>query len=229
MDWALAITHNHQTLVRLVAAIFAVVGIVPGGKAVSSMPKPVRMQVLRLLRPAEAALRRLIVMAAEGMKVRARVRRSGPMPKLPKAEKSDDHIPPFPLFDPRKWFPELAKSRRALRGPGPRISGFGDGSWTPHTPPPPTDFNPVRLCGRLQALHKALEEIPKQAKRLVRMQARRRATNEPLKRTEPLRSGWPPGHRKHQTHEIDEILSDCHKLARNEKKPPDIWRLFQSL
>jgi hypothetical protein len=34
-----------------------------------------------------------------------------------------------------------------------------------------------------------------------------------------LRLGWPPGWRIRATHEVDEILKDCHWLARSALTP----------
>jgi len=116
----------------------------------------------------------------------------------------------------------LARARRVLRGPGPSISSFDDPR--PRFEPPAlrsAEVNPASMCKRLQALHKALETIPAQAKRLARLQARRKAAGEPLNRTQPMRPGWPPGYRKNHTHPVDEILSDCDVLARPEPRPPD--------
>lgn len=232
MDWALAIARNHKALVRLVAALFAVVGLVPGGLPVSSMSPAVRAKVIRVLRPAESALRRLIAMAAEKLDGSVLQRHSGQR-KCKRASgkrKRGTRAPVFRLFDPRKWFPELSKGRRSTKGPGPRISGFDDDSWEPYEPEPSRKAtNPEALCRRLQALKRALDDIPGQARRLARVQFRRRAAGEPVARTEPIRSGLPPGYRKHQTHEIDEVLRDCDILARMEPKPPDLARFFDAL
>ena len=35
------------------------------------------------------------------------------------------------------------------------------------------------------------------------------------RRASPFRLGWPPGWRIKATHEVDEILKDCHWLVRN--------------
>jgi len=40
----------------------------------------------------------------------------------------------------------------------------------------------------------------------------------------PLRPGLPPGFRKRQKHEVDEVLAECHRLAiraQRELRPPD--------
>ena len=64
------------------------------------------------------------------------------------------------------------------------------------------------------AIKGALENLPRQAKRLARWQARPMEARRPRLAT-PLRPGRPPGHRKRQTHEVDEILKECHWLALN--------------
>jgi len=59
MDWALAIERNRQPLLRIVAALFAMIGLTETG-AVERLSRPVYRAVLGVLRPAEAAVRRLI-------------------------------------------------------------------------------------------------------------------------------------------------------------------------
>jgi len=207
-------------LMRLVASVFALVGLVPGRAAVSVMSVDVRRQVLRVLQPAESALRRVIFYRARGLVVAIGGKRAALTGSIPKGK--GDRIPPFALFDPRKWFRELAKSRRPLRGPGPRISGFDE--YRPAFDAPAAssnEINPASICRRLQALHKALDDIPAQVKRLARLRARRMAAGEPPRRTEPMRPGFPPGYRKHQTHDVDAILYEFEVLARRDPRPPD--------
>jgi hypothetical protein len=73
--------------------------------------------------------------------------------------------------------------------------------------PPDGLVNAARLSRRLQALKLALEDLPRQAKRLVRLQERRKASPWP-KSTMPLRPGHPPGHRRKPIHEVDEVLTE---------------------
>ena len=74
------------------------------------------------------------------------------------------------------------------------------------------------LLRRLAALKDALENLPRQARRLVRALARRQ--NIPrLRFRMPLRMGHAPGHRKKPRLEIDSVLHDCHWLARNTVAP----------
>ena len=67
MDWARAIELNHPKLVRIVAELIAMVEITSG--TVSNL---IYRAVLRTLHPAEAAVRRSIVIAARGIQVKLR-------------------------------------------------------------------------------------------------------------------------------------------------------------
>ena len=210
-------------LVRVVAAAFVVAGLVPEGSPASSFPVAVRRQILRMLSPAEAALRRLILYRARRLKVSAGPKRAAPDKPINRGAGARDRIPPFRLFDPRKWFAELAKTRRGRRAPGagPNISSFDDPR--PAIEPTPSrpaeaEIDPAKLCRRLQALHKAMNDISAQAKRMARMIARRQAAS---KVSQPLRRGPPPGHRETHTEDIDVILAECQILALKVPKPPD--------
>jgi hypothetical protein len=69
-----------------------------------------------------------------------------------------------------------------------------------------------RLTRRLQALKLALDDLPRQARRLARWRVRRENAKAP-KFTSPLRPGRPPGYRRKPVHEVDEVLAECHGLA----------------
>jgi hypothetical protein len=87
-------------------------------------------------------------------------------------------------------------------------------------PPSPPDglVGAVRLTRRLQALKLALDDLPRQARRLARLRAKRE--NMPsLKFKSPLRPGRPPGSRRKPVHLVDEILAECHWLAWDALKP----------
>jgi hypothetical protein len=156
---------------------------------------------------------------------------SRPMPKGQMIGKGDgSRLPSFQLYDTRKDFPELRqhRRRRAMRNP-PRIHFFGPGSrvddlWPARPPvaarvsPPDGLVNAERLSRRLQVLKSALEDLPRQARRMARWRVRREAMKSP-KFKSPLRPGPPPGRRKRQIHPIDEILADCHALAWEALKP----------
>ena len=69
MDWDLAIKRNSEALKGIVEALFAMLGLA-GEAMVSRIPQPLHRAVLRVLRPAESAVRRLIIIAARGLVVK---------------------------------------------------------------------------------------------------------------------------------------------------------------
>ena len=217
MDWDLAIKRNSEALTGIIEALFAMLDT-----TVTRIPLPLHRAVLRVLRPAESAVRRLIVVAARGLVVKVVPSRS--MPKGHRIEKgSRPSSPSFRLCDKRIFFPELSNPRVKYAKHPPRILFFGDDSrvddlWPAPPPvaapvsPPDGLINAERLSRRLQALKLALDDLPGQARRMARWRVRREAMKSP-KFKSPLRPGPPPGHRKRQIHPIDEILADCHWLA----------------
>jgi len=226
MDWDLVIKRKGEALREIIEVLFALLGV-DGTDAVSRIPKALHSAVLGVLRPAESAVRRLIVIAARGLVVKLAPAR--PMPKGKVIGKGGgSRLPAFRLCDTRKDFPELREPRVKYAKYPPRIHFFGPGSkvddlWPSRPPkaaPPPPDgrVNAKRLHRRLHALKLALDDLPRQAKRLVRLQERRKASPWP-KSTMPLRSGHPPGYRRKPIHEVDDILVKCDWLAWEAMKP----------
>ena len=233
MDWDLAIKRNSEALKGIIEALFVLLGL-DGTDTVGRIPRSVYSTVLRVLRPAESAVRRLIVIAARGLVVKLRPAPSRPIPKPAGAiGKGVPSRPSFQLFDQRKNFKARRRGRRVV----PRIYVFGNDDvwgnyptvaslWAARRPimadpaPPPSDglVGAERLSRRLQALKLALDDLPRQAKRLARWRARREAMPSP-KFKSPLRPGPPPGRRKKAIHPIDEILTECHWLAWEALKP----------
>ena len=79
MDGILAIEHNREALKRILASLVAMAGLAgvdlsvrARGGARRTLPRHLYLAVLRLLRPAEAAARRLIVALALTAAWRAR-------------------------------------------------------------------------------------------------------------------------------------------------------------
>jgi len=222
-NWAGAIELNREALRGIVETLFAMLGL-DGTEAVGRIPHRLHRAVLRVLRPAESAVRRLIVVAARGLVVK--VAPSRPMPKGCMTRKGRGlSRPAFKLCDKRIFFPELSNPRVKYTKNPPCIHVFPYDTLVPIArpavvPPPPPDglVNAKRLSRRLQALKSALENLPRQAKRLARWRVRRENIPNP-KFKSPLRPGPPPGHRKRQIHEVDEILANCHWLAWEALKP----------
>jgi hypothetical protein len=228
MDWDLAIKRNSEALAEIVTDLFAMLGLV-GEATVSRLPWPTYRAVLRVLRPAESALRRLIVVAARGLVIApavSRPRRSGDSKK-----KASTSRPSFQLFDPRTRI--VLPRRRIPKRPGPRIHMFNaDNQLVTIWPPPRTLASAApapaksadgmvsarRLICRLEALESALADLPRQARRLVRWRMRQETSPNPSFKS-PLRSGRPPGHRRRKVHEVDELLSECQWLAWEALKP----------
>ena len=226
MDWARAIERNSEALKGIVEALFAMLGLA-GEATVARLPRSIHCAVLRVLRPAESAMRRLVVIAARGLVVKPVPSR--PMPKGHMIGKGNTPRPSFQLFDPRKNFAALRQGWRTATRHHPRIHIFGSDPrvaalWRSRPPaadpaPPPDGLvNAERLNRRLQALEFALEDLPRQARRLARWRVRRENAQSP-KFKSPLRPGHPPGYRRKPVHEVDEVLIECHELACDAMKP----------
>ena len=225
MDWARAIERNSEALKGIVEALFAMLGLA-GEATVGRIPQPLHRAVLRVLRPAESAMRRLVVIAARGLVVK--VAPSRPMPARP-IGKGRLSRPSFQLFDPRKNFAAQRQHRQTISRFAPRIHFFGGDPrvvalWSARPlvadPDPPPDglVNAQRLTRRLHALKSALEHLPRQARRLARWRVRRENAKTP-KFASPLRPGHPPGYRRKPVHEVDEVLIECHGLACDAMRP----------
>jgi hypothetical protein len=224
MDWALAIERNREALLRIVAALFAMIGLTETG-AVERLSRPVYRAVLGVLRPAEAAVRRLIIVASRGIVVKPSPVRRAPA-GFTISGKGEGRVS-FQLFDPRQRFDE--GNGRGYAGPkleprihiidvgfDPRIPLFRQPQPAAPAPAPEEDdtVSAKPLCRRLAAIKLALEDLPRQSRRFARWRARPIEARRPRLAT-PLRLGSPPGFRKRQTHEVDEILNECDWLARN--------------
>ena len=174
MDWDLAIKRNSKALKAIIEVLFALLGL-DGTDAASRIPRSLHSAVLGVLRPAESAVRRLIVIAARNVVVK--LAPSRPMPERKVGKGGGSRSPSFQLFDPRKRvaplrvrkFTRLVPRIRFL-GPDPRVAAMWPAPKPVVEPPPPPDgrVNAVRLHRRLQALKSALENLPRQAIRLVR-------------------------------------------------------------
>ena len=201
MGWSRCIEINRRDLLPIVAGIVTMLG---GGETVL---RSVYLAVLAKLLLAEAILRRLITIAAKDMVVKPRARRTPPSGAIPKGE--GDRVASFPLVDPRRY--AGPPKEKTASGYGPNVRGL-DGL---DPPPPPAQSgvapdDPVTadaLRRRLDALIRAMEDIPAQARRLARRMAE---AERPLR---PLRPGRPPGHVARGRSPIDVLLADCHELA----------------
>src|SRR4051812_4408774 len=112
MDWAKAIAINQAALIRIVAALFAMAGL--GGEGVRlRLQRSTYRAVLRVLRPAEAAVRRLIVLSAKGLEAKLPPRR--PFPEgLALAGTRGGRVS-FRLFDARERFGRALPKRASAK------------------------------------------------------------------------------------------------------------------
>jgi hypothetical protein len=212
MDWARAIEINRKALTRIVAELFALLGLVGGG-TVDRLPRGLYLAAERLLRPAESAMRRLIVIAARGLVVKPSPKR--PIPEGLVIVGKGAKPMSFRLFDKRTTFdfvgsenPLFVKVKTYESNPFNPFSSF----YQPRPAEQDSGPNALQLCRRLAAVAHALETLPRQALRLARWTERRKMIEHP-KFTSPLRPGPPPGHRDKPQVEVDFILQECHALA----------------
>jgi hypothetical protein len=223
--WSAEIETNRQTLRTIIATLCAWVRL-----AVNINHKQ-RLEILRTLRPAEAATRRLIVMAARGLVLKPTVHRPMPLAtakKLRTLRQQKCRRLQFQLSDPKVQMAPPTRKKYAKFGPRISIIQPVDPTVTaifhalaPKSeipPPQPRTENPT-LTWRLEAIQAALENIPRQANRYLRWKARREkiATERPIQ-TSPLRPGRAPYAPKTPTRDVHFILERCHLLARETLK-----------
>ncbi|MCR5855799.1 hypothetical protein [Mesorhizobium sp. J428] len=259
IDWDGVIERNVRLLREIVATLAAMAGLdlsLAAGNGSSAalagagegyLPRPTlprwaHRAVFRLLRPAEAALRRLIIVAARDLvapapALPAIARKRGPLvahipvslglalapaaAEAPAAAPAASGRLSFPLLDP---LPDPTAASFHIRASGvPRV--FIPGWTTPFPVAPrqePSRNDPLEagyLRRRVAALSRALEDLPGQAMRLARWRARRDAFRKAgrLHRLTTLRPGRAYGlHRPgspRRPHEVDDVLRDLHYFA----------------
>lgn len=225
MDLSYAIERHRKPLLVIIAALYAKIGLTEGG-SVERLSRTLYRAVLMILYPAEAAVRRLIVVAAYGLEVEPSASRSSPngRSKSRKSGKRKRRARSFPLFDPqirltfghRRPTAPQAEPRIRFFPFDPRVPAFLRPAPPQPEPAPKPEpggtVNARSLCRRLAAIMNALNDLNRQAMRYARLQARLIGETQP-KRT-PLRRGPPPGLRSKSSHEVHAILSECHYLAR---------------
>lgn len=233
----LAIERQRKPLLRIIATLFAMIGLAQGAAVERLSPKLYRA-VLRVLRPAESAVRRLIVVAARGVTLQpSRPRTAARKPAQPR--KGERRSVSFRLFDPQPRFSsafgDSNRHRRIklVQRPEPRLRVLDVGfdprvplfRAAPAAPPVAADVleddgsvNGLRLSRRLFAVKLALENLPRQARRYLRWQVKPMDARRP-QLASALRRGPPPGHRKTPRHRVDEILAECDWLARHPPQP----------
>ena len=234
MDWTLAIKRNRDQLKDIVRALFVLAKMRVGG-SLFTLPRSSFSMIMLVLRPAESAVRRLILIAAHRLGTAAltssRLRgpeageTGGSLWSVPgiAGRRGEFSTRAFKLFDPLKSFdPEAIWDTNHVT----YESGYGLTASASHSHDTSLDHQPVNgthIGQRLNALMRALEDLPRQARRLVRWQAKRDAAlkaHHPT-RMSPIRPGLPPGWRDRKIHEIDTVLRECHGLANDLLNAPN--------
>jgi hypothetical protein len=225
-SWDAIIARNTGLLKPIVAALFVLLD------GAARLSPGVYRRVLRVLRPAESAVRRLIVIAAINVVAKPLVVKPGPAGPIICSRGGTSHCC-FKLFDPRKRFPMFQQTRRVakvvprfyLSSYDPRVAAIFAARQRAAPPPPAPQpvsdglVDAARVSRRLQALTSALNDLPRQAKRLARWRLRRLGASH-LRTMDVMRYGKAPGYRKKKRHEIDDILDDCHAFACEAMKTP---------
>ncbi len=187
-----------------------------------TLPFRLYCAILLILRPAESALRRLIVIAARGLILKPPTAHQT-LPNFPAfAASNAARIPSFALLDPLKHF-SLQDFDQNANPHTSFSSSWGASDFAPSLSQPDEPINAALLFSRMRALRAALSDIPKQARRLARWQARRDLA---LKAKRPtrisiFRPGLPPGWRQRSIHTVDDVLRECHGLALYSVNGPD--------
>jgi hypothetical protein len=235
MDWDLAIRRNREALQRILIALFSLVGLPEGGPAPvlqsAVLPRHLHAYGRRILRAAESAIRRLVVIAARELVVEPRPAGEALRPDLaalrngkePAGADAPVRIPAFPLLDPLKRYSFKPRRRASKSFPRICVPGFTEPAPIPIKPVlrPDDPVDATGLCRRLLSSRRALANLPREARRLARWKARNKIKPGPRRVVPPLRIGRPPGGRKHPIHAVDHILKECQALALDVLSPLD--------
>jgi hypothetical protein len=220
LDWAMAIERNRVVLVGIVSALLVMMG------GSSRLSRDVRCHILRILRPAEAAVRRLIVVLARVLTVKPVAVLAFPAGGITAADAGKrpgrefrfqlaDEMPP--MVAPREDDAVKGPRIRSVLPVDPTVAAqlhFQGALARPRASAHDTVVDAARLAERLQAVKLALETLPRQVLRLLRWKARReRLAAQRLVYTSPLRPGRALGHRGPPRHEVERTLRECHDLA----------------
>jgi hypothetical protein len=251
-SWERSTAHYKAALIRIIAELFALARIVPGEVPDTasqdiwniSLPRYAYRLALELLKPAESALRRLIIMGAHGKSFvpgnvgdgnfgDTALNSLSESPSLPGSAGHElsavsPKLPAFNIFDPLPQFTfrsfdsfEDYALWKAERDANPLI-----------IPPAGLRMAPVNalsLWRRIQAMHHAVENFDQYVTRYVRWRGRRKfeiASQRPLKDRRPatlMCPGRAPGYIRKGKHEIHQLLRDVDNLAGDSENPPK-WR-----
>ena len=174
MDWALAIERNQTILLRNLAWLFAWLTL-EIGESVETMPRFKKLTVLFVLRPSEAAYRRvlLVTVLVRGIvapMITNRAARPQRSERKSGGKKRGERPLPFKLTDPRKNFDLHPDKPKYVSGPGPWVTDmwsddpiFDRSALYAHqermnrpAATPDDEISAVALCRRMNALKPSL-------------------------------------------------------------------------
>jgi len=92
IDWNAVVAHHRQLLARVVEMLFSLVIGLDEGKEVTTVPRSTRDYIYRILRPAESALRRLIMIAARDIEAPTLSPRGRVRTRSPRERRADDPV-----------------------------------------------------------------------------------------------------------------------------------------
>ena len=188
-----------------------------------TLPRHLYAAIMLILRPCESAIRRLIIIAARGLVLTPRASRPFPAGVTSFAETGITRAPLFQLIDPLKDFPLDAFDNNPEPSFGLAIP-FDPALAYQQAQAAAAPVNATLLFNRLRAMRLALNDLPRQARRLARWQARQNLAfkaNTPYRpiRMSPFRPGLPPGYRRKDIHQVDSVLKDVHYFAQQARLP----------
>ncbi len=222
-------------LVRIVAELFAMLRKTHGdsclsgatvpdfgsgsGPATFTLPRHLYAAIMLILRPCESAIRRLIIIAARGLVLKSRASRPLPAGLASFAASNASHTPSFQLIDPLKQFdPDLWDQNIDPASMMHEVLSFDPALAHHQAQLAAKPVNATLLFNRLRAMRHALNDLPRQARRLARWRAQRdlllaaKGLYRPM-RMSPFRPGPPPGYRRKDIHQVDAVLKDVHYFA----------------
>ncbi|MFC3644156.1 hypothetical protein [Aquibium oceanicum] len=257
MDWQAAIERQGAALRMIVAGLVAMVGAGtdPAADAAAlaeERPTLARFRhraLLRIVRPAEAAARRLVIALALAVQAIPSAQAPGgsqaalpPAPAFVMKRRARRPHGPHPLRLPLTDPERRLRARRVAERDLPRITvpGVVEPLRPRNLPlPAPQDrLDATCLVLRIRALASALDDMDGEVLRFRRWKARNaaalarsrladRARTTPARRRQafgrisPLRHGRPPGGRRKPTHDVHSILVEAHALAFWALESPD--------
>ena len=249
INWDAVVARNKELLTRVVEMLFSlVIGLDEKGM-VETLPRATHNYIHRILRPAESALRRLILIAARDIEPATLPLRAGEITAKPLAFARGGAAMPNsgPVFTGSRGLAGVV-DRPTQKAPKklltrPPVFSLID-------PRKQFHFGPRRRYGktfpRITFMdgrdRTPIPEIklpepgdPVDAKRLCRrlialknaldnldreaLRLARRKARRGISCLSPMRPGYPPGRRKRPRYEIDEILKELHSWARYSEEP----------